>query len=118
MDAIDAEVHRSPVGRSIAAICRDFGISPSLCEGAFWNRLFDAIRLYRGNLRSLVRDVKRQEQRFEKEEWKHPGLEWPEETRAGIRRVLGFLIGEPPVDPFAVAAGPGVRVAAAATGPP
>jgi hypothetical protein len=41
-----------------------------------------------------------------------------EETRTGIRRVLGFLIGETPVDPFAVVAGPGALVAAAATGPP
>ena len=118
MEAIDAEVRRSPVGRTIAAICRDFGISPSLCDGTFWNRLFDAIRLYRGSLASLVLEVRRRERRFEKEEWKHPGLEWPEETREGIRRVLGFLIGEDPVDPFAVAAAPGAGVAAAATGPP
>ena len=118
MEAIEAEVHRTPVGRTIAAICRDFGISPSLCEGAFWNRLFDAIRLYRGSLGSVVLEMKRRERRFDKEEWKHPGLELPEETRAGIRRVLGFLIGEPPVDPFAVVAAPGAHVAAAATGPP
>ena len=118
MEAIEAEVHRTPVGRTIAAICRDFGISPSLCEGAFWNRLFDAIRLYRGSLGSVVLEMKRRERRFDKEEWKHPGLELPEETRAGIRRVLGFLIGEPPVDPFAVVAARGAPVAAAATGPP
>ncbi len=118
MEAIEAEVRRSPVGRTIAAICRDLGISPSLCDSAFWNRLFDAIRLYRGSLGSLVLEVKRREQRFEKEEWKHPGLELPEETRSGVRRVLGFWIGETPVDPFAVAAAPDVLVAAAATGPP
>jgi hypothetical protein len=118
MEAIEAEVRRSPIGRSIAAICLDLGISPGLCDGTFWNRLFDAIRLYRGSLASLVLEVKRREKRFEKEDWKHPRLEWPEETRAGIRRVLGFIIGENPVDPFAVVAGPGVGVAAAATGPP
>ncbi|MGA3404086.1 MAG: hypothetical protein ABSC95_33190, partial [Acetobacteraceae bacterium] len=44
MEAIEAEVRRSPVGRTIAAICRDLGIAPSLCDGMFWNRLFDAIR--------------------------------------------------------------------------
>jgi hypothetical protein len=118
MEAIEAEVRRSPVGRTIAAICRDLGVSPALCDGTFWNRLFDAIRLYRGSLGSLVLEVKRREQRFEKEEWKHPGLELPEETRSGVRRVLGFLIGEPPVDPWAVVAAPGACVAAAATGPP
>jgi hypothetical protein len=118
MEAIEAEIRRRPIGRTIAAICRDLGISPSLCEGAFWNRLFDAIRLYRGNFASLVLEVKRREQLFEKEEWRHPELELPEETRDGIRRVLGFLIGEAPLDPFAVLAAPGVAVAAAATGPP
>jgi hypothetical protein len=118
MEAIEAEVRRSPVGRTIAAICRDLGISPSLCDGMFWNRLFDAIRLYRGSLGSLVLEVTRREQRFDKEEWKHTGLELPEATRDGIRRVLGFFIGENPVDPFAVVAAPMAPVAAAATGPP
>jgi hypothetical protein len=92
-----------------------WAFSPSLCEGGFWNRLFDAVRLYRGNIGKLVLDVKRQEQRFGREEWRHPELELAEESREGIRRVLGFFIGEPPVDPLAVVAAP---VAAAATGPP
>jgi hypothetical protein len=118
MEVIEAQVRRSPVGRTIAAICRDLGISPSLCDGRFWNRVFDAVRLNRGSLGSLVLDVKRREQRFDKEEWKHPGLELPGETRDGIRRVLGFLIGENPADPFAVVAAPMAPVAAAATGPP
>jgi hypothetical protein len=118
METIEAEVRHSPIGRTIAAICRDLGVSPSLCDGAFWNRLFDAIRLYRGSLGSLVLVVVRREQRFEKEAWKHPGPELPEQTRDGIRRVLGFRIGENPIDPFAVAAAPWTSVAAAATGPP
>src|ERR1700733_7216052 len=118
MEAIEAQVRRRPGGRTIAAICRDLGISPSLCDRLFWNRLFDAIRLYRGSLPGLVLEVKRREQRFEKEEWKHPGLELPEESRSGIRRVLGSFIGEILVDPFAAVAGPGTPVAAAATGPP
>jgi hypothetical protein len=127
MEEIEAEVRSSPVGRTIAAICRDLGISPSLCDGMFWNRLFDAIRLYRGSLSSLVLDMKRREQRFEKEAWKHPGLEWPEESREGIRRVLGFFIGETSADRAAAVAAPGAptamaapaaRVAVAANGPP
>ena len=127
MEEIEAEVRSSPVGRTIAAICRDLGISPSLCDGMFWNRLFDAIRLYRGSLGSLVLDMKRREQRFEKEAWKHPGLEWPEESREGIRRVLGFFIGETSADRAAAVAAPGAptamaapaaRVAVAPNGPP
>lgn len=118
MAAIEAEVRRSPVGRTLAAICRDLGVSPALCDGMFWNRLFDAIRLYRGSLGSLVLELKRREHQFDQEEWRHPGLDLPEETRDGVRRVLGFFIGETPVDPFDAAAAPMPPIAAAATGPP
>ncbi len=118
MEAIEAEVRRSPIGRTIAAICRDLGISPALCDSTFWNRLFDAIRLYRGSLGSLVLELKRREQRFDKEAWKRPGMEWPEQTRHGIRRVLGCFIGEPRFDPFVVPEAPMALVATAATGPP
>ncbi len=64
--------------------------------------------------------MKRRERRFEKEEWKHPGLELPEETRDGIRRVLGFFIGESRlVDRVRrCGRGRGRRLPLAATGPP
>ncbi len=32
---IAAEVRRHPIGRTIAAICLDLGISPTLCAGPF-----------------------------------------------------------------------------------
>ena len=44
-------------------------------------------------------------------------LDWPEQTRDGIRRILGFFIGEDPVSPFPPSPPPGL-VDAAATGPP
>ena len=125
MAQLDAEALRRPIGQSIVAICRDFGISPSLCEGAFWNRVFMAIHSYRGNLSNVVLEMQRREKQFDKDYWKHPDLPLPEQTREGIRRVLGFRIGEPPVDPFrpapdapASVAAPSAPVAAAATGPP
>jgi len=108
MKAIIAEVRRSPVRRPIATICRDFGISPMLCNGLYWSELFDAIRLHRGNGGGLVLELKRREQRFNKEEWKHPGLELAEESRDGVLRVLGFYIGLTPVWPIAVFEAPGV----------
>jgi len=37
---------------------------------------------------------------------------------AHLHRVLGFFIGEEPVDPFAVVEAPGAGVATVATGPP
>jgi len=130
MAVIQAEVLRSQIGCSVAAICRDFGLSAMLCDGMFWNAVCDSIEWYRGNLGTFIIELKQREYRFSKEEWKHPGLELPEENRAGVRRVLGFFVGEEPadpedpadpvdpVDPFKVVAGPGVGVAAIATGPP
>ena len=131
MAQIEAEVCRSTVGRSIVLICRDLGVSPALCEGAFWNRLFDAIRWYGGSLAQVVLEMKRRERVFEKQELdRNPALGWPEQTREGMRRVLGFFIGEKPVNPFIQAVEAGARMAAAlgvpgsvpgaaaATGPP
>ena len=69
-------------------------------RGSFWNRVFMAIHNYRGNLSNVVLEMQRREKQFDKEHWKHPDLPLPEQTRDGIRRVLGFRIGETPVDPF------------------
>ena len=139
MAHFEAEALRRPVGQTIVAICRDFGISPSLCNGTFWNQVFMAIHWYRGSVGNVVLEMGRREKRFDKDHWKHPDLPLPEQTREGVRRVLGFLIGDPSVDPLrpepapdapaAVAApvavgapvavaAPEVPVAAEATGPP
>jgi hypothetical protein len=127
MAQIEAEVRRRPIGQTVVDICRDLGIAPSLCEGTFWNRVFTAIHCYRGNFGNIMLEMRRREKRFDREHWRHPKLALPEETREAIRRVLGFRIGEPPVDPFrpepapaapdSVAA-PCAPVAAAATRPP
>jgi len=127
MALLEAEVRRRPIGQTIVDSCRDLGIAPSLCHGAFWDRVLRATHCYRGSLGNIILEMWRRERRFDQDQWKYPNLALPEPTRAGIRRVLGFAIGEPPVDPFrpvpaagesdSVAA-PRVPVAEAATGPP
>jgi hypothetical protein len=99
MAQLEAEVHRRPIGRVIADICQDLGVAPSLCAGGFWNDIFDALRCYRGNLVRLIGEMRRREARFEQELDRQPSLGWPEQSREAIRRVLGFLVGEQPVDP-------------------
>ena len=118
MADIEKEVRRRPIGRTIADICRDLGVSPGLCLGPFWTMLLSGIQSYRGSVYTLIRDMREREKQLDRESWKHPNLGWPEQTRAGIQRVLGFLIGEPPVDPFRPVSAPGAPVAATATGPP
>ena len=100
MAQIEAEVRRQPHGRTIANICRDLGIAPTLCHYMFWNQLFEAMRCYRGSHSNLIGEMRLREKRLDAEQWMHPNLGWPEESRDGVRRVLGFFIGEPSVDPF------------------
>jgi len=125
MAQLEAEIRRRPIGRTIVDICRDLGVAPTLCAGPFWNRLFLAIHAYRGSIGNLVLEMRRREKQLDQEHWRHPNLALPEQTREGVCRVLGFPIGEPPVDPFrpapaggAMAAAPCMPVAAVATGPP
>lgn len=99
MEQLEAEVRRRPIGRVIADICQDLGVAPRLCAGSFWNDIFNALRSYRGNLAHLIGEMRRREVRFEQELDRQPSLDWPEQTREAIRRVLGFFVGEPPVDP-------------------
>jgi len=104
MDDIRAEVSRCSIGQTIAAICLDLGISPSLCTGPFWNRLFNAMQAYRGSLATVVTEFRRREKRVGALDWgalKFPG---PQRTRDRIRAALGFFIGEPlPPEPAAIA---------------
>ena len=78
--------------------------------------LYQAIAWYRGNFAKYYGEIRGREIEFAAE-WDRDGgrtLDWPEQTRDGIRRILGFFIGEAPVGPFPP---PGLP-AAVATGPP
>jgi hypothetical protein len=97
MAQIEDQVRRSPVGRTIAAICLDLAIAPSLCTGPFWNRLFDAMVFFKGNLSAVICEFARRVERFEAQALKRPDLPLPERTQQGIRQALGgFVIGEHP----------------------
>ena len=98
---LQAEIRRRPIGRTLADICSDLGISPSLCEGRLWLSISCAIMWYRGSLPKLMKEFRRREVHFcDTEADRNPALGWPEPTRDGIRRRLGFFIGERPVTPF------------------
>ena len=56
--------------------------------------------MYLASLTGMLVELHRREAQFDKEDWKHPRLPLPETSNEGVRRVVGFLIGEPPPDPF------------------
>ena len=108
---LEAEIRRRGVGATLTDICRDLGISPSLCQGNFWSALMSYIMWCRGNLPSLVKDLRRQADAFDKIVDRTPPLCFPDLTRDGVLGMLGFLIGERwPVMPDPYDAPPGMLV--------
>jgi hypothetical protein len=99
MEQLAAEDRRRPIGRVIADICRDLGVSPGLCAGSFWTELSDALTKYRGNPAGYYVGLHRRAKSLEQELDKRPGLDWPE-GREAMRQVLGFFIGEVRDDPY------------------
>ena len=98
---IEAEVRLRPYGRTIADICRDLGIVPGLCARAFWDTLIESIIFYQGSAVSLSVNIHRKSEQFRQEQESDPAAKPVERT--GPRypdQVLGFKLGEPPVDPF------------------
>ena len=102
----------APIGRTIGEICSDLAVVPGFCTPAFWNGLFEIMHYFGGD-GVAHRDAREDPPRAGvhsgagQEARQHLGL--VALKRDEIRQILGFFIGEPPVDPFA---------AALATGPP
>jgi len=113
LEELDRQVRCRAIGSTIAAICRDLAVVPGLCTPGFWNRLFEVMHYFGGNVAAVMREKSRREQAFAREQDRKPdsSSDWMHLKRDAIRQILGFFIGEEPVDPFAPAA-------ALATGPP
>ena len=119
LEELEAQVRRRPLGRTLVEICLDLAVVPGFCTGAFWNELFDSIRLHGGSIASLMQEKLRREEAFSKEQDRTIGSNWDwlEMGREALRRALGCFIGEAADAPFdpdlqlytsapAVAAGP------------
>ena len=108
---LERQVRRRAIGRTIAEICNDLAVVPGFCTPAFWSDLFQVMHYFGGDVGTVMREKAHRVQAFIREQDRKLGstLDWLQLKRDEIRQVLGFFIGEPPVDPFAVAL---------ATGPP
>jgi hypothetical protein len=114
LEDLERQVRRRAVGRTIAEICGDLAVVPGFCTPAFWNALFELMHYFGGDVAKVMRDKTQREQAFIKEQDKtlDSTWDWLRLKRDELRQVLGFFIGEKPVDPFSAPA------AALATGPP
>ena len=109
MQELERQVRRRPLGPTILDICLDLAVVPGFCTGEFWNELFDAINCFGGSVASLMQQKSRREQAFDQmlDRRRGSNWDWLRLTRETARQVLGFFIGEPPVDPLeAIATGP------------
>ena len=113
-EELDLQVRSRAVGRTIAEICGDLAVVPGLCTPACWNGLFELMHYFGGKVATVMQEKYDREQAFIQEQNKKLDSTWdwlrlkPDE----LRQVLGFFIGEPPVDPFSDPDAP------LATGPP
>jgi hypothetical protein len=110
-EELDRQVRRRALGRTFVDICLDLGVVPGLCTAAFWNHLHEIMHYLGGSVATLMKEKTRRGDAFARQPESSPesNWDWRDLSRVVIRQVLGFLIGEPPVDPFG---------AALATGPP
>jgi hypothetical protein len=112
-EELDRQVRRRPIGRTVFDICLDLAVVPGYCHSAFWNELFDIMNGFGGSIAALMREKSSRRAAFDKQQdrVRDSNWDWVRMSRDGIRQVLGFFIGEPPVNPFDPAA-------AIATAPP
>lgn len=100
-EAIEAEVLCHPIGRTIAAICRDFGIVAMMCAREFWDATMQAIACYD----NIAIDCPEARQPNPQASRRQPGQDLPPEQldrphSQHSRQCAARIIGRPPFAPF------------------
>jgi hypothetical protein len=112
---LERQVRRRAIGRTVLDICLDLAVVPGFCQSQFWSELFDIMTWFGGghSVNRLMREKSRRREAFARQQDRkpHANWDWINASRDALRQVLGFFIGEPPVNPLEPAA-------AIATGPP
>jgi hypothetical protein len=113
LEDLERQIRRQPIGRVFLDISLDLAVVPGFCHSAFWNALFDITTYFGGSVGKLMQQKARRREAFAKEQDRNPNANWDwlNPTRERLREILGFFIGEPPVNPLDLAA-------ATATAPP
>ena len=103
LEELEAEVRRTPIGRTIARVCLDLAIIPAFCTGEIWNAIFDTLQNRGGSLRTLYAVRRKREKTFQRERDARPHTwdwDWRDLRKTTVRQVIGWLIGEQPaLDP-------------------
>ena len=95
---LESQVRRRSIGRTIAEICLDLGVSPASCDGACWHELYLAMTNFGGDFHQFHEVQTRRREAFKKERKKRPDTwNWQlwDKPRDGVRQMLGYILGEP-----------------------
>jgi hypothetical protein len=117
---LERQVRRRSLGRTFGEICLDLGVVPGFCTSAFWNHLFEIMHYFGGSVANVMREKTRREQAFAQEQDRKldSTWDWRDLKRDAVHQILGFFIGETPVDPFDQSPTSCATAAPLATGPP
>jgi len=116
LEDLERQIRRQPIGRVYLAILLDLAVLPGFCHPEMWNALHEIVTWFGSSIEGLLRERTRRRAAFDKEQDRNPkgikaNWDWINPSREALRQVLGFFIGEPPVNPLDPAA-------ALATAPP
>jgi hypothetical protein len=93
---LESQVRRRSVGRTIAEICLDLGVT--VCDGETWDEILQALTQFGANLARFFGAQQRRRETFQDERDKRPEtwtFDWRDRPKEAIRQLLGSLLGEP-----------------------
>ena len=99
LEELESQIRRRSIGRTISEICLDLGVTPSTCEGGFWNEFYLTLLEFGGKFEDFFEAKERRAVEFKKEREKRPptgNFDWCDRPKEAIRKMLGYLLGESP----------------------
>ena len=96
---LEAQVRRRSVGRTIAEICMDLGVTANACEGGFWHEIWQTLLHFGGKFEHVFSVQESRKEAFQNERDKRPEtwtFDWRDRPKDAIRQILGYLLGESP----------------------
>ena len=97
---LESQVRRRSVGRTIAEICMDLGVTPTFCDGQTWDEILQTLMHFGANLAQFFGVQQRRRETFQAERDKRPEtwtFDWRDRPREAIRHLLGSILGESPL---------------------
>lgn len=77
----------------------DLGVAAGICDGGFWNDLYQALVRFGGDFDTYFSTQRRRRDSFMNQRAggsDSGSMDWRDRPKDAIRQMLGFLIGEPP----------------------